>query len=342
MSFYAVKIAVICGLAALMMAAGGPAAAQQAIQFSKPANQDPTAAANAFLPSSARKSPGAFNAPNSFFGNGDDMMPSIPPPVMPNPNAAQWQRVLQERKNWTLMTPEQILGVPTPESILGLVDPQEDPKLSPEQRYLQRQERLTQTSVSNSMVRANASLWQNDNAATGFSPGADGNNVFGDVSGDNGTKRGSSAPGAIRASNPFFNPGPKSPGNVADRVDSPWTSAFDSPAPIPQSSPEQLAGMDRFRALMEPPPPQPASASPFGTPVAPAPDPFLQALPADFNPNGRAATALQSDFGKPMGIAPLPGITGPIPVPAKAASLVQTPPWMSQTPKIGTLQQRQF
>ena len=54
------------GLAAVVML-GLPAAAQQAIQFSKPVDADPDSKANAFMPDAARRNPASFNAPSPIF-----------------------------------------------------------------------------------------------------------------------------------------------------------------------------------------------------------------------------------------------------------------------------------
>src|SRR5271154_2114407 len=51
-----------------------------------------------------------------------------PAPAMPAPGvpaispaqAAQWQQAVDREKNWTLMTPEEIFGLPTAEKILGV------------------------------------------------------------------------------------------------------------------------------------------------------------------------------------------------------------------------------
>jgi hypothetical protein len=112
---------------------------------------------------------------------------------------------------------------------------------------------------------------------------------------------------------------------------------------MPQPTPEQLAGMNRFRELMEPPAPE-KSADPtraaFQTLTTP--NSAQQAQPL-FNPVGRSFTALDSAMGKPTGLTPLPGITGPQPTPEKKpTSLTQPPPWLQDSPSGFTPQQRKF
>jgi hypothetical protein len=131
------------GLAALVTL-GLSAAAQQTIQFTKPVETDPASKANAFLPETPRRDPASFNAPAPLFGSSGptanfDDLPGSPPPAYPAANAAQWRKFLDNKKNWTLMTPEEILGIPTPETpekILGVTSPDDDPGLSLTERYL--------------------------------------------------------------------------------------------------------------------------------------------------------------------------------------------------------------
>jgi hypothetical protein len=124
-------------------------------------------------------------------------------------------------------------------------------------------------------------------------------------------------------------------------VESAWASPFDSPEPLPKPTPEQLAGMEQFRALLDPPAePTPQAAGFSAQPVA-AVDPNMERLPV-FNPAGRSFTALGNDIGRPVGLQPLAGVTGPLPPPKKPAPVVQTPPWMQDPLQTGTMPQRQF
>ena len=330
------------GLTALLTL-GLAASAQQAIQFTKPANQDPKATANTYVPPS-HKSSSDFNAPKSLFG-GDgatasfDELPAGPTPAMPNSYTRQWQKILQDRKNWALMTPEMVLGVPTPESILGIV-PKEDSKLSPEEGFLQRQDRQLQMNATNGLHGPEAGFSRNDDPRTGQFQDRNERSQF--ASSSRNVTSDTSAPGTAKLPNSFL--GPNS-GNQADPnqpSDSTWASPFGAPQLSPQSTLEQLANMERFRALMEPPPSEkaPATASLFQPRVA-APDPNLQAQPL-FNPMVRSLTPVENDIAKPTGLTPLAGVTGPAPTPTKKPALVQPPPWMSQSPQNSTLPQRQF
>lgn len=326
-----------------------PAAAQQTIQFSKPVNHDPAATANAFLPEANHKSANAFNAPASLFGNGPDFdVPPGTPPMVFNPNAAaQWQKVMEDRKNWALMTPEQILGVPTPESILGVTDPEEN-KLSPEERYLRRQGRQSQMGATNALQRADNWMWHKDDDTAGPFRPFDGSSPFADdpdgsKRNPDGSRRNPAMPNLNRS--PFFNPNQRTLADMNQRMNSTWASPFESPEPLPKATPEQLAGMEHFRAMLMQSPstlektPTPAS---FSSQPAASPDPFLQALPP-YNPAGHSFMPLGNDIAKPTGLMPLAGVSGPLPTPPKKAPLVQPPPWMSQqSPQSSTLPQRQY
>jgi hypothetical protein len=259
---------------------------------------------------------------------------------MVNPNAAQWQKVLNERKNWALMTPEQIMGIPTPESILGIPDPKEDPKLSLEERFLQRQDRQSQMMASNNLVRANPYLWNNDAAAAGVFQGSDGNGPLDKLAPD----RPQVGSGLRANPAPFITPTPRPVVGGVPVADNIWASPFGSPEPLPKPTPNQLAGMETFRALLDtaPPPAPTPAASTFSSQPAPAVDPFLQQSSTPFNPVGSAPSAVASSITRPAGLTPLSGVMAPPPPRPKPPPLVQTPPWMSQTPTMGTFPQRQF
>lgn len=338
----AVNLAIGRATLAALMVLGCPAWAQQTIQFSKPAKEAPAPEAPALKVNSDAPAtpnvPSTIMAPRSLFGNGPsfDVLPMGPMPIVPNGNAAQWQK----KKDWSLMTPEQILGIPTPESILGIADSKEDPKLSPEEQFMQREERQSQMEASNVLRNFNASFLPNQNSAGGVLGTRDDRNgqdgLFG--AGDSHSTMSTAATDL----NPFAFGNPRVPAgaNVNQQVDPTWVSPFGSAAPPQPVTPQQLAGMERFRALFESPPAaaKPATASFFVQPAA-TPDPYLQQSPA-FNPVGQAVKPLESGVVKPVGLTPLAGIATP-PSPKKA-SLVQPPPWLSQSPDNPTLPQRQF
>jgi hypothetical protein len=327
------------GLAALVTAAMS-VTAQQPIQFTKPVEADPASKANAFIPASSRNAAGAFNAPGSLFGEKNsavdfDVLPGSPARgAVSAASAEEWRKFLERKKNWTLETPEEIMGVLTPEKLMGLTDPNEDPKLSAGERFLQRQDRRAAAAATNGYVRPGAAYRRDDARMDPLHQGDDNDRFRQILGGGN--------PGVARNFNPFFNVSPNLPAAQL-KSDSIWANPFGMPEQLPKQTPEQLAGMERFRAMMGPSAPVnlPASGRFSDQPVA-APDPNLQVLPV-FNPNGRSFSGLQNTPARPMGLTPLPGISGSPLAPAKKPDpLVQSPPWVSGSQQPLTPLQRQF
>ena len=118
------------------------------------------------------------------------------------------------------------------------------------------------------------------------------------------------------------------------RAESPWADAFNQPPLAPKPDKEQQAQMERFRAMMEPPPPEKPVVSAGMPPLqAHRPDPNMQASPA-FNPSGNSFTAVRDSASRPYGITPLPPVTGVRPSSApKPKPLVEPPPWVKDETK---------
>ena len=121
-----VRWAVVAGVA---LAAASPACAQsagrrpgQAILFSTTDDDD----VSSNMPSLAAKPPGmldfanAVQSPPSAKSDAAPETELLPPqtPAISPAQAQQMQRLLDKRKNWALLTPEEIFNLPTPEKIL--------------------------------------------------------------------------------------------------------------------------------------------------------------------------------------------------------------------------------
>jgi hypothetical protein len=308
------------------------AAAQQTILFSKPA-ENPEDKSTSFMLDSGSKlkgRAGEFNAPKALFNLAPepDLLPP-PTPVMPDQSLRD---SLNKRKNWTLMTPEEILGVPTAEKILGLPDPTGDDQRTPEERFLHRQGLAASFSATNALRRPDGALLRDD--ANPFAPPreADGeNDAFAKPD-----------PRLEAGNRKYFDRLVNGPARadvnaglgVDQKQDSDWPSSFSQSTQPTKQDLDQIAAMERFRALMEPSaaPEKPTAQTRFApAPVLP-PDPNLQPLPL-FNPLGQSYTPLQISVGRPTGIMPLPGLTGPYPsLAAPKKPLVQLPPWLSKDP----------
>jgi len=337
------------GLTAIV-SLGAAAHAQQTIQFSKPAGQDTAGKANFFMGNSGHN-PATFNAPSSLFGGSGpsvsfDVLPGSPRPIVSMMDAHQMQKAWDAQKNWTLMTPEEILNIPTVESILGVTDSQ-DAKLSTEERFLRRQENQYNMGASNAMLQVDALLLHNN--SSGFDPVNNLNDARQDRFGGglNGLLEhslgNSTLPPTARNLNSLLSSSSSanSASDINVRPDSPWNSPFDAPPQVLtlKPTPEQQANLDRFHALLDPPPPdKPAT---FSLPVA-APNPNMQVMPA-FNPSGQTFGALPMVGGRPMGLQPLSGGSS-FQQPKAPTPLVQPPPWMQQNsqPSFNNLPQRQF
>jgi hypothetical protein len=134
-----------------------------------------------------------------------------------------------------------------------------------------------------------------------------------------------------------------SPLDARNQLDGNWTSPFGAPMIETKQSAEQLAGMERFRALMEPPAPlvKPGAS---GLPAlsASAQDPFASPSASASKPIGRGFTALESTVSRPASLQS----QSASPTDNKKVSWVQPPPWAtsSATPNSQnpSFQQRQF
>jgi hypothetical protein len=312
-----------------------PASAQQPIQYTKPPDPQLATKANNFLPSA-----GDHNAPSSIFNlnpsvGSFDVLPTGPSPRPISPNQAdQWQHLLDDKKNWMLLTPSEIMGVPTPEKILGLPDP--DARLSAEQRYLNRQERQSAFMATNSLSRPEGYLGdKKDNYP--LHP-MDANDALG-------RSRSDMNPDSAKYYKQLLKAKSDSPFGSDQRTDASMDNPFGFAAPPPKPTPDQLANRERFRALLEPdsPPDKLPQATHFAAPVLAAPDPFLDQQPK-INPAGRSFSELDSGINRPAGLKPLPGITGSsTPTTTKSSSTAaKLPPWLDDSASLFTQPQRKF
>ena len=322
-SRFAVALALLA-----VLAAAYSVAAQQTILYSKPV-EGKEEKANAFLrdsPSKLQGRAGQYNAPKQLFSLPDE--PSLPPPQLSPMPSQSLRDALNKRKNWTLMTPEEIIGLPTPEKILGLPDPTGDDKRTVVENFLRRHDRETAFSATNALRHFDGSLLRNEaNPFTAHDP-RDPNGDFSkpDARVDTGSRK-------------YFDRLVTSPAEpsfgAGQNADSAWSSAFAQPAPLPKPNVEQIAAMERFRAIMEPsaPPEKTPVATRFSTAPATAANPEQPGLSL-FNPLGKSFTSLQSSISRPTGITPLPSLTSPHFQPATPKKpLTQLPPWLSKDPK---------
>ena len=312
------------------------------------AQSDKTAANNADV--EAMKRANAFRPPQSDFGNfsapKNGQIFDVPPPSSPDQNSA-WKKYQDTQKDWTLMTPAEILNVPTPEGILGIHDP--DEKLSPEERYLKRldqAEHETPSAATNSVSPIRPEFGDN----------IDGNpfthereNVFRQSE----TRSGTNGPAnrnnmnSVWNSGTFQNPTLEIEAERRTQANPLWETPFTQEPQTLKPDPAEQAAMERFQALLEPPKPLEAP-TPDQSVVARPVDPNMEVLPA-YNPAGNSFTPLQPVADRPFGLMAVPGpttrhIEATSTQPAWAPKL---PPWMNrnvpgQTPTVQSLQNQQY
>jgi len=304
---------------------GLAARSQETIIFSKPAEASADKA-NSFMPS-ANHHIGDYNAPRELFHDyTPDNLP-VARPLSPDAGNPSVKEALDRRKNWTLLTPEQILGVQTPEEIMGIKVRPEEKNLSLEEKFMLREGRATAMSATNG--RSVSPLWRerDDNNPFALKNKNDGSDPFRQPLPklDPGT----------RYFNQFLN-APDAEAGPDGKPISAWNGGDFAQPNQPKQTPEQVADMERFRAMMEPqsPPDKVQVTTRFAMPTKLAPDPFLQQTPVE-NPNGRGIAPLENVFSKPTGITPLPGIGTPAPKPVatKPSWQAQLPPWLTDGPQ---------
>ena len=309
----------------------------QSIIFSSPQNDDAQSATPSLAPQNSQMPvlPGTLQAPVSPFDGGAPNDLPVPPPQANFSEQQRMGKLLEERKNWTLMTPAEIFGVTTQEKLL---QPPERDAMGREknqtqlERYLDREDRL-RTGPTN--------RWQNDTADSpwNFSRDKDNANPF-DFS-----RHG--ADDAAQNLNRFLNGQRNSDASANQNGNVSW-DPFNTPAqqPTPEKQNlEQLAAMERFRQLLEPGSAQesPSPDSKFFPVPKTVVDPNITQPDFVPNPAGASFLPLSSGIGKPTGLTPLQGIVNSTAqsaaVPAWAP---QPPPWLLQGPQPFAMPQRKF
>jgi hypothetical protein len=325
-------------MAVVLCAVVFPAPAQRAksrpgqpILFSSPANE------NVFsnMPTLAPKPPelpgfgDTLQAPTAF---GFDRPPADIPlpvgaPVISRAEAVRMQDQLDKRKNWTLMTPAEILGATTPEKVMGIQerDATGRPKnLTALERYNERQNQALPGNPNTNAL----SIW--------ISPDKQ-SDPLNFISG--GLVNSNAMTGLL------FNPAPDNQIAPGQNENSSWTRLFDS-SPPPAAAPPQQTSMERFRQLLKSGS-SPAAAIPaLNNTKTPLPQTALSSGlgQSALTPVGASFTPLNSGIGKPAEMPKLPSIWGLslTSAPSAAVWAPQPPPWLAPTPQPFAIPQRKF
>src|SRR3984957_11359138 len=321
---------------AMVLSAGAQQAAQPII-FSS--SQNDSAAPS--VPTLAPQTPEQPNFVNTFqappenlnFNPSPDAGPLPQMPQSPHAGNQQLQKILEERKNWTLMTPEEIFGVTTPEKILGVHEYDasgQKIELTQVERYLARQNEPQTGATNGSQTGAAGGYWDSSG------------NQEGDSFNPDGTRRENSRLLLSGLLNPSQDNGTLDKQNDGEN----WFKSFAAPA-TPKPNPEQQEVMEKFRQLLAPSPVAAAGTVQSGSsgkffPAPATPNPLFDQ--PTVNPIGASFTPLSSGIGKPQGLTPLPGVTGQNnPQPAAVPSWAPQPaPWLSQGPQPFEVPQRKF
>jgi len=288
------------------------------------------------LPDTLSFAPSGFGADLS---SGEAPSPSVPSAVAIS-EGRQLQNLLNPKKDWTLMTPEEIMGVTSPGKNFQV--PERDAMgLRKNSSAL---ERFTERQGGSQFVATNG--FSPDNPASAgrvshsrdFQPDAGTPNPVSDNSG--------STPQTLSQ---LFNNAPQRDDNFsAQNTGANSWKPLDGSSPLPTSDSAQLTEMDQFKQLLGTNPSTqsetPAASSSSGAFVSsPSSANYSFGQPV-VNPAGASYTPLTSGIGTPTGLTPLPTITGQSSIqPAiTPAWTPQAPPWMSQGPQPFVIPQRKF
>jgi hypothetical protein len=292
--------------------------AGQPIVFSAPLTADAPAAPNNAQPGILP----TMQAPMSVldFNQHEDFAPL--PTTAVSSQQPQMNQLMKDRKNWILMTPEEILGLPEKTGKDALGHEKNQTQL---ERYLERENQARDGTIGESK--------KNHDSIFDLSRDPDKANFL-DVRQNSEAAHNNGRPLNGQANHDDF---------VSD-----W-SAFNRPVPqaAAKPDPEQLASMERFRQLLAPSP-APADAQTPNNQFFTAPKPVENSLitKPDFvpNPAGASFTPLFSGIGKPVGLTPLPdAVTSPLLPVAAPAWKPQLAPWLLSGPQpFVTPQQKGF
>ena len=330
----------VIAMGAMVLSAGAQSS-DRAIIFSTPKSDDTPAVTPSLSPQNSQLPflPDSLQAPDPTLHLQAPNDPLVAPPAAVNPlQARRMKQMLEDRKNWAQMTPEQILGMtPTDE----LLQPSDRDALGAKKdamsldRYPDRENNPRGGFTNNWQYGRDDSPWNNSRDRNDRNPADPGRDNTMD---------------AVQRLNQYLDSRRIGDGtaNRSDKIFG-WDS-FNPPArPTPDKPDvEQVAAMERFRQLLNPSPvpaTEPSSDSKF-FPVpktAPVADPYLTQPDYMPNPAGASYKPLTAGTGKPAGLTPLPGIVTPGMAPATVPAWAPLPaPWLLQGPQPFVMPQRKF
>jgi hypothetical protein len=324
----------------------------QPILFSSPDNDNVSSNMPSLTPKPL-ESENLANVVKSPIINLQAALPVAPPPDIQQPRVSpeeskRMKRQQEERDNWSLLTPEQILGLPTKEKVLGVTD--QDAAGQPKDesvvvQYYERQQRL-RSRTNNYDYRYDSGY---DNGPTNGSPQWD-------ISGNRESPMDSNHwPGTGNQQeyssllSQFLARTTTNRANSASAEDGGWFGPFNLPARPTGPTPEQKIAMEQFQQLLKPhePPGGETTVSAPGTTLFSAPPAASSSTlgPLAVTPIGASYTPLGTGLTMPTALAPLSSVPGPnySLLPALAPAWTPSPPpWQSTAPQLGVMPPRKF
>jgi hypothetical protein len=287
--------------------------------------------------------PDTFEATPPGFGvnlpSGEAPPPVIPPAVSIS-EGQQLQNLLNPKKDWTLMTPGEILGVTSPEKIFQVPE------------FDAMGLRKNPSALENFLGRQNESQFAATNGFSSDNPasawGGASNRDFQSDTPDPVSDNPGSTPQTLSQ---LFNNAPQRNDNFAGQnAGANLWQQFGGSSPLPTPDSAQQTEMDQFKELLGASTPDTAatrssssSGSAFFSPQPSANNNFGQPT-VTVNPFGASYTPLTSGIGTPTGLTPLPTVAGQSSIQSEIAPAwtPQSPPWMSQGPQPFVIPQRKF
>jgi hypothetical protein len=344
------KLSLVVGV--LLAAGAALAQSGQSIIFTQPPDDSAGAgSADALRSAENHNLANQIQAPTPLF----NFSPEPDEPFMPLPRSPlspdeqkELQKNLEDKKNWTLLTPEEILGVKKPADLLPPDQPadDEDVNLTPMERYLKRQDQARQqAAVTNGLFGGGDDLSR-------WNPSRKPDETPDDGRVDN--SRIDAVRAAAANASPYLrqlliNAPENNPPMGRDTAEGAARLFGFGPPPTPSPAQvqAQIAEMNRFREMLMPDTPE-AKTSPGGKflfSAQPLPEANLQsASPAKLSFN--EVTPLTTVNVKVTDVSPLSSLSGqPLAKPATATRpswAPQPPPWLSQTPQPFVAPQREF
>jgi len=108
------KLSLLVVAMGAMVLSAGAQSSDRSIIFSTPKSDDTPAATPSLSPQNSQLPvlPDSLQAPDPVFRySSPDALPAEPPARTATPRSQQMEKMLEDRKNWTLLTPEEIMGI---------------------------------------------------------------------------------------------------------------------------------------------------------------------------------------------------------------------------------------